>query len=65
MFTSGAPDLAVHPPAVLDTAKPSITPADEQAIKASHLHLLVFCLHTQYNSNLQVQPSRYVYAQSA
>ena len=41
MFTTGAPELAAHPPAVVEGPQPVVTAADEQAVTVMQLTLLV------------------------
>ena len=36
MFIAGAPELAVHPAAVLEGSHPTVTPADQHALSVRH-----------------------------
>lgn len=36
MFIAGAPELAVHPSAVLEGPHPTVTPADQHALNVRH-----------------------------
>ena len=40
MFTAGAPELAAHPPAVVEGPQPVVTQVDEQAVTVMQLILL-------------------------
>ena len=59
MFTAGAPELAAHPPAVVEGPQPVVTQVDEQAVTVMQLILLAktgsHCCPSMLESTMSVK----------